>query len=114
MSSTTKSGRTVLNVVVPQHIKWEDRATIAIKVTKPMYVAEAFEGSSMEPPTIIVGEDLDNENTPIQIIAGAVLVSEIEQAYPDQSYLGKGFELTRHPKKTGKKYHTFSVVEVAV
>lgn len=113
MSTVTKSGRTVLNVVVPQHVKWEDRACIAIKITKPMFVAEAFEGQEMEPPTIIIGEDLDNGREPIQVIAGAVLVSEIEQAYPEQTYLGKAFELTRHPKKAGKKYHTFSVVEVS-
>lgn len=41
-----------------------------------------------------------------------VFRSEMEKAYPNDSYLGKWFQITRLPVKAGKDYATFSIVEL--
>ena len=42
----------------------------------------------------------------------AVLKSEIERAYPDGSYVGKWFQITKLPKKKGKDYSAYAIAEV--
>lgn len=47
-----------------------------------------------------------------QIIVNAVLKGILEETYPDESYVDKAFEIVKHDKRAGKRYHTFSVFEI--
>lgn len=48
-----------------------------------------------------------------QIIIGTVLGSELRETYPDNSYVGKSFEIVQH-KVQGKDYATYSITEIEV
>ena len=48
------------------------------------------------------------------LIVGKMLQSVIEEAYPDQGYVGKSFEIVNHGKKGDKKYNEYSVSEVTI
>lgn len=41
-----------------------------------------------------------------------VFKSEMERTYPNASYVGKWFQITRLPMKRGKTYWTFAIAEV--
>lgn len=65
----------------------------------------------MEPATLCHATDLETGELG-QIIVNTALVGILNEEYPNTSYVGKSFELTKHAKKDGKRYNTFSVFEV--
>lgn len=42
------------------------------------------------------------------------LNSVLQDAFPEASYVGKSFQIIKHPKPSGKGYHTFTVNEIEV
>ena len=42
----------------------------------------------------------------------SVFKQEMEKSYPNGSYVGKWFQVTRMPMKEGKRYWTFAIAEV--
>jgi len=48
----------------------------------------------------------------VQIVVPTVLHSNLLTLYPDHSYVGRAFEITRHAPGNGKDYSTFDVWEV--
>jgi hypothetical protein len=46
------------------------------------------------------------------LIMNAVLLSEIERGYPDNSYVGKSFLIQRGKTITGKRYRGYKIVEI--
>lgn len=49
-----------------------------------------------------------------QIIANAILKTEIEDNYPDDTYVGKGFEVKKFKPTGGKRYAMIQIAEVEV
>lgn len=49
-----------------------------------------------------------------QIIVPAVLLSLLTEEYPDNSYIGKSFQLIKHAKPSGKGYHPFTMNEIEI
>jgi hypothetical protein len=47
-----------------------------------------------------------------QMIVPSVLKGIFADEFKDDSYVGKGFMITKHPKGSGKDYHPFSVSEL--
>lgn len=87
-----------------------------VTATAAMYEGKeqkpAKEGDKpMEPATILPVVDIDTGEV-AQIIVGAVLEGILNDSYPDAGYVGKSFEITKHAKKEGKRYHTYSVFEI--
>lgn len=66
----------------------------------------------MEPATLIDVTDLQTGELAV-IIAPKVLRGILDESYPGDSYVGKGFELSLH-KKEGKRYHQVMLAEVEV
>jgi hypothetical protein len=48
-----------------------------------------------------------------EIILGAVLLSELDDGYPEKSYVGKAFRICLH-KLDGKAYNTYDLDEIEV
>jgi hypothetical protein len=46
------------------------------------------------------------------LIANTVLQSELDRAFPDDGYVGAWFEVTKMPRREGKNYADFSIVEI--
>lgn len=48
-----------------------------------------------------------------ELVMGSVLIKNIQEAFPTESdVFGKCFEITKHNKKTGKRYHTYTIFEI--
>jgi hypothetical protein len=47
----------------------------------------------------------------VQIIVGSVLESELKREYPDDSYIGKGFQIQK-AKIQGKRYAAYQIAEL--
>ena len=48
------------------------------------------------------------------LIIPTVLLALLGEEYPENSYIGKCFEVTKHAKVSGKNYHPFSLSEIEV
>jgi hypothetical protein len=48
-----------------------------------------------------------------EVISGTVLMGTLNEAYPDDAYVGKQFMFTQHAVE-GKRYKTYSVTEIEV
>ena len=62
-----------------------------------------------KPPMIAEVEDFST-GTKHFLIGNTVLVSELEQAFPDGAYIGKAFDIT--PNKGAKDYRVYSIAEI--
>lgn len=49
-----------------------------------------------------------------QIIVGAVLKQELENGYPEASYVGKIFEIVKTAPEGTRKYSLWNITEVSV
>ena len=47
-----------------------------------------------------------------EVVLGSTLISQLQDNYPEDTVNGKSFEITKHGKKTGKRYHTYTVYEI--
>lgn len=82
----------------------------------PMFIGkevQAKEGKKMEPPHLAHVTDL-NTGEDGQIILGAVLVKELQENYPGDTYVGKSFEIVKHAPDGPKRYSLWTITEVAV
>lgn len=87
------------------------RLDSAIVVGKAM---KAREGQETMPPAMTC-DVTDMETGELHILlCNSVLHSELKQAYPDDSYVGKTFEIINTGKLPGRRYFTFSIAEVEV
>lgn len=97
-------------------LKLIDDKAVHVTITGPMHVSTAQQrpgkdGKVMEPATVLPVADLDTGEI-TQVVAGAVLKGILTESYPKDSYVEKSFEITKHPKATGKRYNTYSVFEI--
>lgn len=96
--------------------------TLNLKVGEPrvLYCVEAMRESTYKetdpkkekekPATIMpVGDVMDG--TAYTLLVPAVLESSIREAYPQDSYVGKMFYMEKLPKRAGKRYFDFRLLE---
>lgn len=75
----------------------------------PAFVGKKIDDKK-EAATLLPVTDLETGEQG-QIIVGAVLKSLIAESYPDDSYVGKKFEMTLR-KRADKSYNTYDLYEV--
>lgn len=75
-------------------------------------------GNPKQPPHVCTVKDLTVSAEPgieeHQMIAGAVLASELDRAFPDFGYIGKAFEIIKQPPADGKRYCRYEVYAIDV
>ena len=102
------------NITLPL-IKPQIDVPVYIQVTSAVFVGKAIQkagdGKDMEPAKLVNCVNLETGEE-AQIIVPSVLNGIFEDEYPDQSYVNKGFQITKHAKASGKRYHAFSVAEL--
>lgn len=64
-----------------------------------------------KPPTLahVVNIETGEEG---QIILAEVLKTELGEAYPNEGYVGRGFEIVKQKRKEGKKYDPYTIAEI--
>ena len=87
-----------------------------VKMTSKMFIGKELkkqkeDAKKKEPATLIEVIDLETGEE-AQIIANAVLKSVLDEFYPQDAYVGKSFQLTKHSKQEGKDYFPVAVEEI--
>jgi hypothetical protein len=90
----------------PRHVKF----TGAIHLGKPQ---KAEEGKAAKAPAHLAPViDLDTGNMECQIIVAAVVLSILNDDYPNEAYVGKCFEIVKKARAEGKAYFPYGVAEI--
>lgn len=96
-------------------LKFEAGTPVAVKILEEMHLGKKTKGrgdkAQMEPATICEILELDTGENLIMICA-TVLKSQLEEHFPDKSYVGKGFKITKMEKREGRNYSEFDIVEL--
>lgn len=109
------AGFKVAKVVTVPLLKFVIDQPIYVKITGPIFLGKetkaASDSKKMEPAHLcnVINLETGEEQ---QIIVAKVLHSVLDEEYPEQSYIGKCFELTKGAKGSGKSYNPYSVVEL--
>lgn len=72
------------------------------------------DGKTVKTITVATVVDLQREDeveTPMSLVVGSVLQSNLERKYPEAGYVGKSFEITKRPVE-GKRYKAYEVFEI--
>jgi hypothetical protein len=99
--------RPVLKYVVdvPNYVKIETAAHIG-KTMKP-----GADGKQKEPATLCNVIDLKT-GEPAQLILNAVVKSVLSEEYPNDTYVGLCFAITKQARVAGKQYDPFNIEEI--
>ena len=98
--------------------KWVVGATLHCLIETPMHIGKEIKSRTAnaddkkkEPATLC---DVINLATgePGQIIANAIIKSTLDENYPDNSYVGKCFSITKQARQEGKQYDKFAIEEI--
>ena len=96
-------------------LKAQTNVPIYVKPTKPHFTGKtipAKEGKKAQDPAEVCNVIDLTTGEEVQIIVAAVVQSVWADEYPDDSYVGKGFKITKGVKAAGKQYFQYSVDEI--
>lgn len=86
-----------------------------VKITGPIHLGKDQKadegGKKREPAHLAPCINLD-DGTECQIIVAAVVLSVLTDEYPNESYVGKCFSITKKNRVEGKQYFPYGVEEI--
>jgi len=107
----------VINAVTRPTLSLVEGVPVYVKILKPIYVGKEIKGSEKKadskPADIADIINLENGKEQ-QLVVGAIVKSNIEESYPEGTYVGKGFMITKGKKKEGKRYFNYEISEIEV
>lgn len=89
----------------PRHVK----ITGAVHLGKPQ---KAAEGEKAREPAHLASCINLEDGAECQIIVAAVVLSVLNDEYPNDAYVGKCFAITKKNRVAGKQYFPYSVEEI--
>ena len=111
-------------VFVPKTKKLLTRPVLKLQQDKPEYVkieGPMFVGKEIKPqkeddkknkPATIVNVINLQDGSEMQIVMNAVLKSVLTEEYPNETYVGKCFSITKQARSPGKSYNPFHIEEI--
>lgn len=113
------TGREVVRRVTASVIKFEIDKPRVVRIDDAMRISTRKGGDgdkggkTMGPATIMTATDIETGEQGV-IVVNKVLAGNLAEQYPDDSYVGRTFEIVKHPKKKGAKfeYSPFDITEV--
>ena len=111
----------ILKTITVPLWKWADNEEKVFRIEEPIRIGKAMKatadkdgkpGKEMEPAHVVRVTRLD-VGMECEIIVGAVLMGNLEENYPNQSYVGKCF-ISQQTKAEGKRYRNYSLAEVDI
>lgn len=100
------------------NLKLIENQPVHIRITSAMFVGKEIKSrrnaaptTQREPATLVNAVNLDTGEE-CQVILSAIPKSTLTEGYPDDTYVGKCFRLTKLPRKEGKEYNGFKVEEI--
>ncbi|MGH9780176.1 MAG: hypothetical protein ACRD33_00020 [Candidatus Acidiferrales bacterium] len=98
-------------------VRFETDKPQYVVIVGRMHVGRSLKGtgdkSRMEPATLAECVDIESGELKL-LICSAMVKSVLDENYPDDSYVGVGFQIVKHNKRDGKGYFDYSVDEVTV
>lgn len=87
-----------------------------VKITGPIHLGKdqkkaADDDKKREPAHLAPCVNLD-DGAECQIIVSAVVLSTLNDEYPNDAYVGKCFEIVKKTRVEGKQYFPYGVVEI--
>lgn len=92
-------------------LKMEIDKLYALKITDALRVS-TYKGEKDEKPADICGVIDMTTGALHTFLVPAVVKKNIEDNYPDNSYIGKVFAVQKLPKRPGKRYFDFNIAEI--
>ncbi|MGH7746365.1 MAG: hypothetical protein ACREQ5_16645 [Candidatus Dormibacteria bacterium] len=96
-------------------LKYVVDSAIYVKIETEMHIGKEMkpgpDGKKKEPATLCNVIDLKT-GEPSQIIANAVVKSVLLEEYPNSSYVGLCFAITKQARVQGKQYDPFNIEEI--
>jgi hypothetical protein len=83
---------------------------VAFRVDTPLEVGKVVEGDKKPADVFFVTNIVNGQEC--TVVVPAVLKAELEENYPDNSYVGKYFGIVKREKVEGKRYHNYDIVEL--
>jgi len=119
-TNTALSNFRVVRHVTRPLLKLVDNTPTYVLIDEAMKQAEPIkgrtqkgvDGNPLPPPFIVAVTDL-SDGSQKQMVCNEVLKSELDKQYPNDTYVGKYFELIKNTKAEGKRYNTFGITELA-
>lgn len=94
-------------------LKHPDNTTVYVRILSEVYQGKEIKGSQMAPAEMVNVHNLESGGTmEYQYIVSAVTKGILTEEFPDKSYVGKCFAIHALPKEKGKRYRTFSIIEI--
>lgn len=104
-------------VTLPAIVLKKEGESRCLKIQEPMHLSAAAKApgketdKQMEPATVcavvdVVSGEMGN------FVVPAVVRGNLEEKYPDDSYVGCVFQITHNGKRQGKRYADFTVIEL--
>lgn len=87
--ATFKRVRTITRTV----LRLTENETVYFTIEGPIYLGESSASQKREPPSLIDVIDLETGEAGI-VVAPLLLREHLNEGYPDNSYVGKSFEVT--------------------
>jgi hypothetical protein len=112
-------------VTVPLLKVPDDNTPVYVCITSAIFTAKDTNGKTaatnedgspktkQQPPRLAHVVNLETGEVQ-QIIVGAVLESELKDAYSDDSYVGKSFEIKKAKPTGSKRYAMYQIAEIEV
>lgn len=105
-------------VTIPQ-LKWEEGVTYYLRFDSPAALGKSIEkvknerGEEKKPPMLCQVTNLETGELQ-EVIMGAVLLSTLNEAYPNDAYVGLSFAITKEGLVKGKSnsYARWHIEEV--
>lgn len=110
----TFTAKRVKNLTVPVLKLVLDEARY-VKFTGVMHLGKEQkekEGEAKKEPATLANIINLEDGAECQLIISAVVKSVLTDEYPNNSYVGKCFEITKRGRSPGKQYNAFDVVEI--
>jgi len=109
----------VRQVTLPQ-LKQVEGQIVHIRITSPIYVskvvakagAKKADANSSDKPADLVNVVNLITGQACTYIVGAAVKGNLEEQYPDESYVGKSFAINKLPAPAGKRYKTYEILEI--
>lgn len=98
-------------VTIPM-LSVKEGVPVIVKFISPMFTSDV-KVDNKEPATVARVWAPESGGTYI-LMCGAVIQKELEKAYPDETYVGRFFEITRGEsgKKAGKNWVSYTIFEI--
>lgn len=88
-------------------------AMFIARMVDKMRVLKPLDGVKPEFPGDHIASTIEATTGAVRLFTwSSVFKSEMERDYPNDSYVGKWFQITKLPKKRGKRYFAFAISEV--